>query len=104
MVRAKFKYNGFDASLSTREKRDAEGNVVKDSATGRAMYEEVEMRTLKFSPVYGNGDPNHENTKFWAATPSGEVKLGTVKPEAWSQFVLGQEYYLDFSAAAVPAV
>lgn len=102
MVRAKFKYVGYEASLSSREKRDESGSVVRD-ANGRAVYVEVEMRTLRFQPVYGNGDPNHENTQFWQATPSGEVKLGTVKPEAWSQFEIGREYYLDFSAAPVAA-
>jgi hypothetical protein len=57
------------------------------------------MRTVHMSPVYGNGDPNHENTKFWEASPSGGLTLGTINPAAWQQFELGMEYYLDFTPA-----
>jgi hypothetical protein len=60
------------------------------------------MRTLVFSPVYSQ-DPESENKKFWDASPQGEVRLGTVNPEAWKQFELGQEYYLDFTLASAPA-
>lgn len=101
MVRAKFTFSSYETHLSTREKRDEEGRTVRDN-DGRAQIEQVELRTLFFRPVYGNNDPKHENTAFWRATPSGEVKLGTVNPEAWAQFELGKEYYLDFSAAAAP--
>jgi hypothetical protein len=52
-----------------------------------------------FSPVYGNSP---ENKEFFAATPSGEVKLGSVKADL---FVPGKEYYIDFTEAPalVPA-
>lgn len=33
------------------------------------------MRTVHMQPVYGNGDPNHENTKFWEASPSRQSDL-----------------------------
>lgn len=93
-VKAKFKVNRIESSLQTRQKDPnrpwMEGNI-----------EEVEMRTVVMSPVYGNGDPHHENTKFWNATPSGEVKLGTINPEAWGYFEIGKEYYLEFTAAEV---
>ena len=82
----------------SREKRDSAGDAIKDE-NGRHVYEQVELRTLRFAPVYANNDPAHENSKFWRASPSGEVKLGTVNPEAWSKFVLGKEYYLDFTVA-----
>lgn len=93
MVRAKFKLNSIECRTTTRQKDqskpwNAEGNM-----------ETVEMRTLRFSPVYGNGDPNHENTKFWQASPSGRLELGTVNPEAWKHFELDKEYYLDFTPA-----
>ncbi len=58
-----------------------------------------EIQTIKLSPVYGNNDPQHENTKFWAATPSGSVELGTVNGSAAAYFELGEEYYLDFTKA-----
>lgn len=57
------------------------------------------MRTLIFQPVYASNDPNHENYKFWKATPSGELRMGTVNKEVWPQFELGREYYLDFTLA-----
>lgn len=93
-VRAKFKYNGYESLLYTSfpHKKD-------DGTTDHSRPELIEMRSLKFSPVYANNDPNHENTKFWNASPSGEIKLGTVNPEAWKQFELGKEYYVDFTPA-----
>lgn len=97
-VRAKFKFNGYEASQHSTLKYNPDGTQAKDDR-GYPLYDAVEMRTLKFSPVYGNGDPNHENSKFWKATPSGELRLGTINPEAWSQFELGEEYYLDFTKA-----
>lgn len=50
-------------------------------------------------PVYGNGNPNHENTKFWKASPSGEIKLGTVNKDVWPHFELDAEYYVTFEKA-----
>ena len=57
------------------------------------------VKTIKLSPVYGNSDPNHENTKFFEATPSGAIELGCVNPDASGQFELGKEYYIDFTKA-----
>jgi hypothetical protein len=55
------------------------------------------LHSVKFQPVYGNGDPNHENTKFWTWTPGGSLDLNTIKPQG---FEVGKEYYLDISLAA----
>ncbi len=69
---------------------------------GKPNYQDtelVEMRTVVLSPVYGNGNPEHENTKFWEQSPSGEIKLGTINPQAWQAFELGGEYYVTFSEA-----
>lgn len=92
-VRAKFTFTGYETGLTYRYPRDAKG--VYDYQNGKP----VELRTLKFAPVSANNDPNHENSKFWDASPSGQMTLGTVNPEAWSQFELGKSYYLDFVAA-----
>jgi hypothetical protein len=89
-VRAKFKLVRTENSVYTVSKREEDGSF---------SSEEKELRTLVLSPVYANGDPNHENTRFWNASPSGEIKLGTVNPEAWGQFELGKEYYIDFTPA-----
>ena len=67
---------------------------------GHAIYEPCEMRTLIMSPVYGSGDPKHENTKFWQASPSGQFTLGVVNLAAVEHMELGQEFYIDITPAA----
>lgn len=56
----------------------------------------VEVQTIVLLPVTGGTD---ENTKFWQATPSGEIKLGTVNAEAAAAFELEGEYYVEFTKA-----
>lgn len=90
-VRAKFKVTRIERSEGSRQ------DGVDQQ--GRPRYVGTEMQTIVLAPVYGNGDPNHENTKFWQASPSGEIKLGTVNMEAAEQFELGKEYYIDFTRA-----
>ena len=97
-VRAKFKLNRVERSIGSRVKKDADGNRVKNSK-GYDEMEPCEMHTLVLNPVYGNGDPDHENTKFWDASPGGELKLNCVNAAAVGQFVLGAEYYVDFTPA-----
>jgi hypothetical protein len=46
------------------------------------IWEPAMMFTVSASPVYGNGDPEHPNTKFWAASPNGRFELGTVNEDA----------------------
>ncbi|MGD9726393.1 MAG: hypothetical protein AB7L09_21600 [Nitrospira sp.] len=93
-VRAKFRYDSYSACLYDKPSLDP--------TTGKADYTKttkVEKRTLYFTPVYHKGDPAHENSKFWEASPSGKLELGTINEEAWSQFEMGKEYYLDFTPA-----
>ncbi len=45
-------------------------------------------------PVYGD---NPENKAFWSATPSGKIDLNITNPEAAKQFVVGAEYYVNFT-------
>lgn len=92
-VRAKFKVQRIESTQHQRARKGPDGKPdYSDTET-------VEMRTVVLSPVYGNGDPNHENTKFWEASPSGEIKLGTINPAAWEKFDLGREFYVDFTLA-----
>jgi hypothetical protein len=95
-VRAKFVVQKIQCSYQTKYKNDSDGRL-----DYKQPYN-VEMRTVHMSPVYGNGDPNHENTKFWEASPSGGLTLGTINPAAWQQFELGREYYLDFAPTPTP--
>lgn len=92
-MRCKFKVNRIERSM---------GYVsVPDPANpGKYKSAEQEMWTVKMSPVYGNGDPNHENTKFWQASPSGSFELNTVNKAAVDGLELGGEYYFDITPAA----
>ncbi len=56
--------------------------------------------TVELTPVMSQ-DPNHENKKFWDATPSGKIEM-SIKTDAIEQFELGKEYYVDFTLAPVP--
>ncbi len=80
-VRAKFTVN--------RIERSREWNTNK------------ELQTIVMSPVTGHGEDgkSEENKEFWAYTPSGEIKLGTVNAEAAAMFELGKSYYVDFTPA-----
>ena len=91
-VIAKFKVNRFESHQENRRKDATKGFEMENLET-------VEVRTVVLNPVYGKGDPSHENTRFWQYTPSGEIRLGTVNPEAWKYFELGQEYYVEFKKA-----
>lgn len=98
MVRAKFKCDQINRTMSTRALKDAEGNRLKDER-GYDLREPCEMWSITMSPVYGNGDPNHENTKFWEASPSGQIWIDCVNKTAVDQFDLGKEFYVDFTPA-----
>lgn len=87
-VRAKFKVSRIEQITSQVQNPDTK------------LWEPVELRTIVLSPVYGGNDPaDSENRKFWAATPSGSIQLGTVNPAAWQTFKLDGEYYVDFIPA-----
>lgn len=92
-VRAKFKVQRYESTLSERTTKETQGRPV-----GEQVRQIVEMRTIVLSPVY-DPNPGSENHEFWQYTPSGEIKLGTINPEAWQQFEIGKEYYVDFSPA-----
>lgn len=78
MVRAKFKV----VSITTTKhwKRD-KGNIA----------------TIKLSPVTSGSE---ENKQFYAATPTGNIELGTINQQAAEQFELDAEFYVDFTKVA----
>lgn len=61
------------------------------------------LKTLRFTAVAANfGDTEEERAdskEFWEASPSGEIKLGTINPEAAAAFEIGKAYYVDFTPA-----
>jgi hypothetical protein len=92
-VRAKFKVDEIRRSMGGTK------STGQKTEQGYPIYEPCEMRTVVMSPVYGKGDPNHENTKFWQASPSGKLELGCVNLAAAEMFELGREYYVDLTPA-----
>ncbi len=93
-VRAKFFVTRLETTMGSRAVTGA-GAIMN----GRQQFEHCEMKTVVMAPVYANGDLEHENTKFWQASPQGEVRLGTVNAEAAAQFAIGKAYYIDFTPA-----
>lgn len=89
-VRAKFKVQKNERQNYSRAIRQENGSYTS---------QDEEMQTIVLAPVYGNGDPEHENTKFWNASPVGEIRLGTINAAAAASFELGAEYYIDFTRA-----
>jgi len=71
---------------------------VCDSITKQKGWAGAEfVYDAKFSAVTGHGAvPNSENAKFFAATPSGQLSVGSLKAD---NFDVGREYYLDLTAA-----
>lgn len=59
-----------------------------------------EVRAIRLAPVSAGSE---ENKRFYAATPNGSIELATVNVEAAAEFELGQEFYVDFTAAAAGA-
>ena len=84
VVRAKFRLNSYTTEMY-------------DKWVDNKSVEKVEKRTLNFTPVYGTG--SEENKAFWDATPTGSLQLGVVNQDAWKQFELGKDYYLDLTLA-----
>ena len=57
------------------------------------------LTDFDFSPVMPvANDPEHENTKFWEASPNGLLKLTTTMLPV-DHFKLGEEYYLTLTPA-----
>ena len=91
-VRAKFRVDEVRCTQISRYKEE----------NGKYVPEGVkEMRTVIMLPVGGTSE---ENKKFWDASPSGRLELGTINPEAWEQLKLGEEYYIDFTHAPKPEI
>lgn len=88
-VRARFKVREIVSSMGSRRGPDVDG---------RPHFVPCEMRTVVLDPVYST-NLEDENHKFWDATPTGEIRLGTINAEAWKYFELGSEYYIDFTKA-----
>lgn len=101
MTRCKFKLTKISRRLDTVTKLDGDGAPLFD-AKGYRLTEPGEVWDLEFQPVYHNNDPAHENSRFWAYTPSGELRIGTINKAVVDGMEIGHEYYLDISPASAP--
>lgn len=101
-VRSKWKVTGIKLTEGCKVVLGADGKPEKD-ARGYDKTVPAEMVTIEMFPVYGNGDPNHENTKFWQASPGGKLEMNCVNQEASTQFKVGKEFYVDFTDATPAA-
>jgi hypothetical protein len=90
-IRCKMLVNGIERGMGSKQ--------VTDPATGKQSWVPCEQRTIKLHPVYGNGDPNHENSKFWQATPAGQFQFTMISLETAEVFELNKEYYVDITPA-----
>lgn len=63
--------------------------------TESPQYQDREVTTVTLVPV--SSSPDLEDQKFWAATPFGEIKIGTIRHEAAAQLELGKVYYVNFT-------
>lgn len=95
-MRCKFKVQSITRNLGSVAKRWPNGELYLNDK-GNQVWEEGEVWSVKMSPVYANGDPSHENSKFWAASPSGTFEINTVNKAAVEALVLGGEYYIDIT-------
>lgn len=80
-IRCKFVCQSITRSMSSKY----------NEKTGK--YESCPLDTANLYVVTGGSD---ENKKFFASTPSGELKVGLHNPNA---FEVGKEYYIDISPA-----
>lgn len=74
--------------------------IIKDQSMAvRAKFKVAEIQdgTVKMHPVTSG---SKENDSFFKATPSGQLTMGIVNPDALKQFAVGDEYYVDFNKAS----
>lgn len=69
-------------------------SVTKRKGFGEFAF--VYDATLHPVTPHSGHEPSEENRAFFAATPSGQITVGTV---AGDRFVVGQDYYIDFTPA-----
>ena len=60
----------------------------------------VDSKHIILQPVIGGSE---ENEQFFHYTPGGLIELQCVNEAASQQFVVGEEYFVDFTPASRPA-
>lgn len=54
-----------------------------------------ESERVVLVPTYGESEENKSFSKY---TPNGHIELDITNPDAFNQFKIGKEYYIDFKA------
>ena len=67
---------------------------VTDTSSSYYPDQVQESHIVKMSPVSGP-----ENASWSKYTPGGQIELSINNPEAFSQFKVGEFYFVDFSVA-----
>jgi hypothetical protein len=95
-VRVTFTYPSLRATNARARKEEpmVRAKFVCDSKT--EFRHTPGKATIVLEPVTGGSD---ENKGFWEHTPGGRLELCTVNKDAADQFVVGREYYVDFTPA-----
>ncbi|MEH2077030.1 MAG: hypothetical protein V7K57_21960 [Nostoc sp.] len=60
------------------------------------LNHETQTATVTLTPVTNSA--TEENLTFWKYTPAGQIELQITNPAAASQFAVGTDYYVDFTA------
>jgi hypothetical protein len=79
-TRCKVKCQGIEKSMGSKNEN--------------GKWIESPVYTARFSAAPSGTSP--ENAEFFAATPTVEMRLGTIRDD---HFQVGQEYYVDFTPA-----
>ena len=58
-----------------------------------SIEESVGQKTVKLMAVYGNGEENKQWSKY---TPCGNISISITNPDAYDQFSVGLEYFVNF--------
>lgn len=73
--------------MSVRAKFKVERKELQRDGDGGSVY---------LNPVISGSE---ENKQFYQLTPGGQILLSTINPEAYNQFEVGKEFYIDFTPA-----
>jgi hypothetical protein len=85
MTRAKFVCTDVTVKEGDRSWHYKEGNT-----------EPLDVVQVSLHAVSSGSD---ENKEFFASTPTGNITLSILRPEAVNWFEKGKEYYVDFTPA-----
>lgn len=84
-VQCKFQCNLITRKMGIQWDYDANQNI------------QVPVFEIDLYPVVAVSDRDHPNSKFYASTPAGHLKISTINEEAADMFVQGEEYTIDIT-------